>query len=242
MNEQHIRTEMLLGSEGVERLASACVAIFGVGGVGGYAAEAIARAGVGHIELIDSDRVSVSNINRQIIATHDNLGKYKTEAMRERILSINPGAEVVCHSLFFDEKNAHIFDFSKYDYVVDAIDSLSAKVHLIASAHEVGTKIISAMGAGNKLDPTRFEVSDISKTTVCPLARAVRLALRKKGINHLKVVYSKEPPVIPPEVSDGEKRRVPGSISFVPSAMGLIIAGEVIKDIAISQTSKLVEY
>ena len=242
MNEQHIRTEMLLGSDGVERLASARVAIFGVGGVGGYAAEAIARAGVGHIELIDSDRVSVSNINRQIIATHDNLGKYKTEAMRERILSINPGAEVVCHSLFFDEDNAHIFDFSKYDYVVDAIDSLSAKVHLIASAHEAGTKIISAMGAGNKLDPTRFEVSDISKTTVCPLARAVRLALRKKGINHLKVVYSKEPPVIPPEVSDGEKRRVPGSISFVPSAMGLIIAGEVIKDIAISQTSNLVEY
>ena len=232
MNEQHIRTEMLLGSEGVERLASASVAIFGVGGVGGYAAEAIARTGVGHIELIDSDRVSLSNINRQIIATHDTVGKYKTEAMRERILSINPDVEVVCHSIFFDEETAHLFDFSKYDYVVDAIDSLSAKIHLIASAHEKGTKIISAMGAGNKLDPTRFEVSDISKTTVCPLARAVRIALRKKGINHLKVVYSKESPVIPPEVSDGEKRRVPGSISFVPSAMGLIIAGEVIKDIA----------
>ncbi len=233
MNEQHIRTEMLLGSDGVERLASARVAIFGVGGVGGYAAEALARAGVGHIELIDSDTVSLSNINRQIIATHDTVGKYKTEAMCQRILSINPDAEVVCHSLFFDEGTAHLFDFSKYDYVVDAIDSLSAKVHLIASAHTAGAKIISAMGAGNKLDPTRFEVSDISKTTVCPLARAVRIALRKKEINHLKVVYSKEPPVIPPVVSDGEKRRVPGSISFVPSAMGLIIAGEVIKDIAL---------
>lgn len=232
MKEQNARTEMLLGAEGVERLSRARVAIFGVGGVGGYAAEAIARAGVGHIELIDSDRVSISNINRQIIATHHTVGKFKTEAMSERILSINPDAEVVCHSLFFDEENAHLFDFSKYDYVVDAIDSLSAKVHLIASAHAQGAKIISAMGAGNKLDPTRFEVSDISKTTVCPLARAVRIALRKKGINHLKVVYSKEPPVIPPEVSDGEKRRVPGSISFVPSAMGLIIAGEVIKDIA----------
>lgn len=223
---------MMLGEEGVNRLFAARVAVFGVGGVGGYAVEALARAGVGHIELIDSDRVSLSNINRQIIATHNTVGMYKTEAMRERIMSINPEAEVVCHSVFFDEKTKDNFDFTKYDYVVDAIDSLSAKVELIASAHAVGTPIISAMGAGNKLDPTRFEVSDISKTTVCPLARAVRIALRKRGINHLKVVYSKEPPVLTPEVSEGEKRRVPGSISFVPSAMGLIIAGEVIKDIA----------
>ena len=235
MENQNIRTEMLLGEEGVERLENARVAIFGVGGVGGYAAEAIARAGVGHITLIDSDRVSLSNINRQIIATHNTVGEFKTEAMRERILSINPKACVVCHSVFFDESIKDSFDFSSYDYVVDAIDSLSAKIQLIESAHTAGCKIISAMGAGNKLDPTMFEVSDISKTTVCPLARAVRIALRKRGINHLKVVYSKEEPVIPPEVSDGVERRVPGSISFVPSVMGLIIAGEVIKDIAFNR-------
>ena len=233
MNEQHSRTEMMLGSEGVNRLFAAKVAVFGVGGVGGYAVEALGRAGIGQIDLIDSDRVSVSNINRQIIATHSTVGMYKTEAMKERILSINPDAKVTCHNLFFDENTKTSFNFSDYDYVIDAIDSLGAKVELIASAHEAGTKIISAMGAGNKLDPTQFEVSDISKTTVCPLARAVRIALRKRGINHLKVVYSKEPPVNTPEVSDGERRRVPGSISFVPSAMGLIIAGEVIKDIAI---------
>ncbi len=223
---------MLLGAEGVSRLAAARVAVFGVGGVGGYAAEALARAGVGHIDLIDSDRVAVSNINRQIIATHETIGMYKTEAMRDRIASINPVASVGCYNIFFDEDTKGNFDFSSYDYVIDAIDSLSAKVELIASVKESKSKIISAMGAGNKLDPTMFEVSDISKTTVCPLARAVRTALRKRGINHLKVVYSKEPPVIPPEVSDGERKRVPASISFVPSVMGLIIAGEVIKDIA----------
>lgn len=236
MEEQNSRTEMLLGSEGVSRLKSARVAVFGVGGVGGYAAEALARAGVGNIDLIDSDRVSVSNINRQIIATHDTVGMYKTDVMRARILSINPDACVTCHSIFFDESTKGSFDFMKYDYVIDAIDSLSAKMELIASAYAADTHIISAMGAGNKLDPTRFEVSDISKTTVCPLARAVRIALRKRGINHLKVVYSKEPPVIPPEVSDGVKKRVPGSISFVPSVMGLILAGEVIKDIAINDS------
>ena len=229
------RTEMLLGSDGVSKLSSARVIVFGVGGVGGYTVEALARAGVGYIELVDSDRVSISNINRQIIATHNTVGMYKTEAMRERILSINPDAEVICHSIFFDEKQTDVFDFSSYDYVIDAIDSLASKIELIAAAHEAGAQIISAMGAGNKLDPTRFEVSDISKTTVCPLARAVRVALRKRGINHLKVVYSKEDPVVPPEVSDGVKRRVPGSISFVPSVMGLIIAGEVIKDIAIEK-------
>ena len=161
------RTEMLLGTEGVNRLASARLIIFGVGGVGGYAVEALCRAGVGHIELVDSDRVSVSNINRQIIATNDTVDMYKTEAMKERILSINPEAEVICHNLFFDEKQKDVFDFSQFDYVIDAIDSLSAKIELIASAHEAKTPIISAMGAGNKLDPTMFEVSDISKTTVC---------------------------------------------------------------------------
>lgn len=231
MKEFYSRTEMLLSEEGVEKLKNACVAVFGVGGVGGYAVEALARAGVGEIHLIDSDRVSVSNINRQIIATHATVGQYKTEAMAERIHSINPEAKVICYSIFFDESAKCQFEFTKYNYVIDAIDSLSAKIELIASASETGVPIISAMGAGNKLDPTRFEVSDISKTTVCPLARAVRIALRKRGINHLKVVYSKEPPVIPPEVSDGVKKRVPGSVSFVPSVMGLILAGEVIKDI-----------
>lgn len=232
MNEFYSRTEMLLSEDGVEKLKNACVAVFGVGGVGGYAVEALARAGVGEIHLIDSDRVSVSNINRQIIATHLTVGQFKTEAMKERIHSINPEAKVICHSVFFDESTKCQFEFTKYSYVIDAIDSLSAKVELIATATEAGVSIISAMGAGNKLDPTLFEVSDISKTTVCPLARAVRIGLRKRGINHLKVVYSKEPPVIPPEVSDGVKKRVPGSISFVPSVMGLILAGEVIKDIA----------
>ena len=173
------RTEMMLGESGVKNLRDAKVIVFGVGGVGGYAVEALARAGVGHIELVDSDKVSISNINRQIIATHNTVGMYKTEAMRERIASINPDAEVVCHSLFFDENTKAIFDFTKYDYVIDAIDSLSAKVELIASAYNAETQIISAMGAGNKLDPTMFEVSDISKTSVCPLARAVRIALRK---------------------------------------------------------------
>ena len=231
MNEQHSRTEMLIGTEGVEKLQNSRVIIFGVGGVGGYAAEALARAGVGHIELVDSDCVALSNINRQIIATHNTVGMYKTEAMRDRIATINPECRVVCHSIFFDNDTKCQFNFTNYDYVIDAIDSLGAKIELIASAYESGTPIISAMGAGNKLDPTLFEVSDISKTTVCPLARAVRIALRKRGINHLKVVYSKEEPVVPPEVSDGERRRVPASISFVPSVMGLILAGEVIKDI-----------
>ena len=233
MNEQHSRTEMLIGTEGVEKLQNSRVIIFGVGGVGGYAAEALARAGVGHIELVDSDCVALSNINRQIIATHNTVGMYKTEAMRDRIATINPECRVVCHSIFFDNDTKCQFNFTNYDYVIDAIDSLGAKIELIASAYESGTPIISAMGAGNKLDPTLFEVSDISKTTVCPLARAVRIALRKRGINHLKVVYSKEEPVVPLEVSDGERRRVPASISFVPSVMGLILAGEVVKDIAI---------
>ena len=231
MNEQHSRTEMLIGTEGVEKLQNSRVIIFGVGGVGGYAAEALARAGVGHIELVDSDCVALSNINRQIIATHNTVGMYKTEAMRDRIATINPECRVVCHSIFFDNDTKCQFNFTNYDYIIDAIDSLGAKIELISSAYESGTPIISAMGAGNKLDPTLFEVSDISKTTVCPLARAVRIALRKRGINHLKVVYSKEEPVVPPEVSDGERRRVPASISFVPSVMGLILAGEVIKDI-----------
>ena len=243
------RTKMMLGDDGYSRLVGARVAVFGVGGVGGYAVEALARAGVGAIDLIDMDRVSESNINRQIIATRSTVGKYKTEAARERIFDINPNCTVTEHRVFFGEDTAESFDFSKYDYVIDAIDSVKQKVELIARATEAGTKIISAMGAGNKLDPTRFKVSDISKTAVCPLAKAVRTQLRKRGINHLKVVFSDEEPAVivggknePPsgeekrEVLSAEegysKRRAPGSISFVPSVMGLILAGEVIKDIS----------
>lgn len=221
---------MLIGKESVEKLTNARVAVFGVGGVGGFAVEALARAGVGHIDLIDSDKVALSNINRQIIATHETVGQYKTEAARDRIATINPDCTVRCYNLFFDAESKENFTFSDYDYVIDAIDSLGAKVELIALAKEAGVEIISAMGAGNKLDPTLFEVSDISKTTVCPLARAVRIALRKRGINHLKVVYSKEEPVVKNNV-DEDGNRVPASISFVPSVMGLIIAGEVIKDL-----------
>ena len=221
---------MLIGNDALEKLQSSRIAIFGVGGVGGYAAEAIARAGVGDITLVDSDKVAISNINRQIIATHDTVGRFKCDVMRERILSINPSAKVTVHNVFFSEKNKDTFDFSSYNYIIDAIDSLSSKIELITLAKESGTEIISAMGAGNKLDPTRFEVADISKTSVCPLARATRIALRKRGINHLKVVYSKEDPVIKNNL-DEDGNRVPASISFVPSVMGLIIAGEAIKDI-----------
>ena len=217
---------MLIGKEGVERLERARVAVFGVGGVGGYAVEALARAGVGSLLLIDSDTVSESNINRQIIAAESTVGRYKTEVARDRILDINPDARVDTVNVFFSEENKGAVDLDGVDYVIDAIDSVSAKVFLISHVKGKGIPIISAMGAGNKLDPTMFEVSDISKTTVCPLARAVRVALRKKGMDHLKVVYSKEEP----HTSGGE--RLPASISFVPSVMGLIIAGEVIKSLS----------
>ena len=230
MEGQNSRTEMLIGAKALEKLKSAKVAVFGVGGVGGYAVEAIARAGVSDITLVDSDRVAMSNINRQIIATHETVGKYKCDCFRERILSINPDAKVTVHNIFFSNETKDLFDFSSYNYIIDAIDSLSSKIELITLAKESGTPIISAMGAGNKLDPTMFEVDDISKTTVCPLARATRIALRKRGINHLKVVYSKEEPANKNNI-DSDGNRVPASISFVPSVMGLIIAGEVIKDI-----------
>ena len=254
------RTAMMLGEDGYQRLRSARVAVFGVGGVGGYAVEALARAGVGALDLVDADVVSKSNINRQIIATRATVGMYKTEAAKSRILDINPDCLVTCHSVFFSEEVISDFDFSSYDFIVDAIDSVRQKVELIVQAHKAGTKIISAMGAGNKLDPTRFKVADISKTTVCPLAKAVRTQLRRKGINHTKVVFSDEPPVmaltesdtfeaLQPERTEGlsdasaqktqnseqekyAKRRAPGSVSFVPSVMGLILAGEVIKEIA----------
>ncbi len=226
---QHSRTEMLLGKAGAKRLSEAKVAVFGVGGVGGYAVEALARAGVGELLLVDHDTVSPSNINRQIIALHSTIGKAKVDVARERILDINPEAKVTSRPEFFSSENKDSFDLSGFDYVIDAIDSVRAKLDLIEKAKCEGARIISAMGAGNKLDATAFIVSDISKTEVCPLAKAVRTGLRRRGINHLKVVYSREEP-IKALTEDGE--RAPGSISFVPSAMGLIIAGEVIKDIA----------
>ena len=220
----YTRTEMMLGNEAIERLKSAHVAVFGVGGVGGFTVEALARAGVGKITLIDADRVSVSNINRQIIATHSTVGRYKTEAMRDRIADINPDCEVTVYNEFYSEEND--IPISGFDYVADCIDSVRSKLHLITKAAEGSVRIISSMGAGNKLDPTRFSVADISKTHTDPLAKVIRTELRKRGINHLKVVFSDEPPINP----SGE--RTPGSISFVPSVVGLIIAGEIIKDIS----------
>ena len=231
MNERFSRTEALLGEEGIKRVFDARVAVFGIGGVGGHAAEAIARAGVSKIDLIDADTVSVSNINRQAIAFVSTVGRYKAEVMRERILDINPGAEVRVFNLFYSHETADAFDLSQYDYIVDAIDSVTSKLLLIERAGAAETKIISSMGTGNKLDPTAFEVSDIYKTSVCPLARVMRTELKKRGIKKLKVVYSKEEPKkIVADSSGG--RHAPASISFVPSVAGLIIAGEVIKDIA----------
>ena len=226
MNTQenlYARTAMMLGEEAVNKLKTSHVAVFGVGGVGGFTVEALARAGVGKITLIDKDRVSVSNINRQIIALNSTVGKYKTEAMRDRIADINPDCEVIIVSEFYSEENP--IDLSSFDYIADCIDSVKSKLYLVSEAKAKGISIISSMGAGNKLDPTRFKVADISKTHTDPLAKVMRTELRKKGVNHLKVVFSDEPPINP----TGE--RTPGSVSFVPSVVGLIIAGEIIKDI-----------
>lgn len=229
--EQFSRSELLLGKENMEKLKRSRVAVFGIGGVGSFATEALARTGVGALELFDMDTVSITNINRQIIATLDTVGKYKTDAMKERIALINPEAEVVSHRCFFLPDNSAEFDFSKYDYVVDAVDTVTAKIELVMKCRENGVPIISSMGAGNKLDPTRFEVEDIYKTSVCPLARVMRTELRKRGVERLKVVYSKEPPVVPLSSEETAKKTVPGSLAFVPSVAGLIIAGEVIKDL-----------
>lgn len=229
------RTEMLLGKSGVERLIASRVAIFGIGGVGGHTAEALARAGVGELLLVDSDTVSLSNINRQIFAARSTVGMYKTDAARERLKDINPYIKVGCVNLFFTPGCEGAPDLSGFDYIVDAIDSVASKVELAVIAGRLGIPIISAMGAGNKLDPTAFRVTDISKTEVCPLARAVRLALRRRGINHLKAVWSPEKPIGALTESEDQKadgKRAPGSLSFVPSVMGLIIAGEVIKDLS----------
>lgn len=232
MDEKFMRTGLLLGEAGLEKLAGARVAVFGIGGVGGHAVEALARSGVGHLELTDKDVVSISNINRQIIATTKTLGQYKTQVMKERILEINPEAEVNIHNCFFLPETAEEFDFRKYDYVVDAVDTVTAKIELVLKAQEAGVPIISSMGAGNKLEPWRFEVADIFETSVCPLARVMRRELKKRGVRKLKTVYSREEPRKPLiQVSDRSGKIIPGSTAFVPSAAGLILAGEVVKDL-----------
>lgn len=232
MENQFSRTELLIGEENVKRLAAARVAVFGVGGVGGYTVEALARSGVGTLDLIDNDTVAMSNINRQIIATHSTIGKYKVDVAKARILDINPNAKVYTYPVFYLPETAGEFDFTKYDYVVDAIDTVTGKLGLAEQAKAAGVPIISAMGAGNKMDASAFEVADISKTSVCPLARVMRRELKKRGIEHLKVVYSKEKAMTPADsAEDTGRRQTPGSLAFVPSVAGLIIAGEVVKDL-----------
>lgn len=221
---QFSRTVTLLGEKSLKRLKNSHVAVFGVGGVGGFTVEALARCGVGKLTLFDSDNVSESNINRQIIALHSTVGKKKTEVMKERIMDINPGIEVICNNVFYLPENADKYDLSQYDYIVDAIDTVSAKLELITRANENHIPIISSMGTGNKIDPTKFEISDINDTSVCPLARVIRRELKARGVKKLKVIYSKEQP----KQGNG---RVPASCSFVPSVAGLIIASEVVKDI-----------
>lgn len=218
------RTEALLGEKAMERLKKARVAVFGIGGVGGHVVEALVRSGVGAVDIVDSDKVCLSNLNRQIIATESSIGKYKVDVMKERILDINPEAVVNVHKCFYLPETKDEFDFSQYSYVVDAVDTVTAKIQLVMEAEEAGVPIISSMGAGNKLDPTAFQVADIYKTSVCPLAKVMRRELKKRGIKKLKVVYSREQPVV--------KNAVPASVAFVPSVVGLIIAGEVIKDLA----------
>ena len=253
MKEQFSRSRMLLGEEAMDRLAASRVAVFGVGGVGGFAVEALARSGVGTIDIIDNDTVVLSNLNRQIIATMDAVGRDKVDVMKERILSINPDVTVNAYKCFYLPETADQFDFTAYDYVVDAIDTVTGKIQLVVQAKEAGIPVISAMGAGNKLDPTRFEVADIYSTSIDPLARVMRRELKKRGIQSLKVVYSKEKPLRPmaEETADPDsaqtdqeaeclsdsgksrpRRATPGSLAFVPSVAGLIIAGEVIKDLS----------
>lgn len=249
MLNQFSRTQLLLGEDAMKRLSEAKVAVFGIGGVGGYVVEALVRSGVRSFVLVDDDKVCLTNINRQIIATRKTVGKYKVEVMKERILEINPDAEVEMHKCFFLPENEGDFSFQDYDYVVDAVDTVTAKLQLVMQAKEAGVPVISCMGAGNKLDPTQFEVSDIYKTSVCPLAKVMRRELKKRGVKKLKVVYSKEKPtrpiedmsiscrtncICPPGAAHKctERRDIPGSLAFVPSVAGLIIAGEVIKDLA----------
>ena len=235
MKDELLRTAMLLGEEAVEKLCKARVAVFGIGGVGGYTLEALARAGVGALDLIDNDTVSRSNINRQILATQSTVGMSKVEVGKKRVLDINPDCVVRTWQVFYTPETADQFDFTQYDYIVDAIDTVTGKLQLIQRAHACGTPVISCMGTGNKLDASAFEVSDISKTTMCPLARIMRKELAKRGIRHLKVVYSKEEALSPTGWEEEArllgKRQIPGSVSFVPGTAGLILAGEVIKDL-----------
>ena len=236
MDDYLIRTEMLIGKDAVERLARSRVAVFGLGGVGGYVTEALARTGVGSLDLIDSDTVALSNLNRQIIATRDTVGEKKTEAMKRRVLSINPGCTIRTWDLFYLPETRDMFNFRDYDYVVDAVDTVAAKLSLIEEAEKTGTRIISSMGAGNKLDATLFRVADIYSTSVDPLARVIRTECRKRGIKKLKVVYSTEKPITPLFTEETNSRRsTPASIAFIPSVCGLIIAGEVIKDLIEAQ-------
>ena len=236
IHEQFFRTQMLLGTDALQRLQKARVAVFGIGGVGGYTVEALARSGIGQLDLIDSDTVSISNINRQILATYSTVGMPKVEAAKKRILDINPGCVVRTHEVFYTPETAVQFDFTQYDYVVDAIDTVTGKLALVERANAAGAPIICCMGTGNKLDASAFEVADISKTSMCPLARIMRKELGKRGIKHLKVVYSREEALTPKgweeEAAALGKRQIPGSVAFVPGAAGLILAGEVIKDIA----------
>lgn len=230
MPEQFVRTELLLGQEAMDRLRLSRVAVFGIGGVGGYVVEALARAGVGKLDLIDHDKVSMSNLNRQIIATLDTVGLDKVDVMKKRILSINPDAQVKTHSCFYLPENADAFDFKEYSYVVDAIDTVTAKIELVLRARDADVPIISCMGTGNKLNPMQLEIADIYQTSVCPLAKVMRRELRKRNVEKLKVLYSKEEPI--KHYISMQGRAVPGSVSFVPSAAGLIIASEVVKDIS----------
>lgn len=248
MLNQFSRTQLLLGKTAMDRLQQSRVAVFGIGGVGGYTVEALVRSGVGAIDLIDDDKVCLTNLNRQIIATRSTVGKYKVDVMKDRILDINPKAVVNVHKCFYLPENKDEFDFSQYSYVVDAVDTVTAKIQLVMDAKEAGVPIISSMGAGNKLDPAAFQVADIYKTSVCPLAKVMRRELKKRGIKKLKVVYSQEKPtrpledmsisckshcICPPGATHKctERRDIPGSVAFVPSVAGLIIAGEVIKDL-----------
>ena len=233
MEDMFSRTRMLLGDAAMDRLKAARVAVFGIGGVGGHAMEALARSGVGALDLVDSDRVALSNLNRQIIATRDTLGMLKVEAAKARVLSINPDCAVETWPVFFLPETADRFDFTQYDYVIDAIDTVAGKLRLIEAAKAAGVPVISSMGAGNKLDATAFRVADISETSVCPLARIMRRELKKRGIDHVKVVFSTEPALVPAPTEEPTARRsTPGSTAFVPAVAGLILAGEVIKDIA----------
>lgn len=248
MLNQFSRTELLFGKEAMDKLQNSRVAVFGIGGVGGYVCEALVRSGVYHFDLIDDDQVCLTNLNRQIIATRKTVGQYKVDVMRERILEINPDADVSVHKCFFLPENAYEFPFEEYNYVVDAVDTVTAKIELVMKAQEKGVPIISSMGAGNKLDPSAFKVADIYKTRVDPLARVMRREMKKRGVKKLKVVYSEEDPkrpiedmavscrnncICPPGAQHKctERRDIPGSTAFVPSVAGLIIAGEVIKDL-----------